>query len=298
MIERPTFPRPLISPEVLAGLLADPHLRIADVRWYLGRPGAGRAAYEAGHLPRALYVDLDADLSSATRPDGVGGRHPLPDPRVLAERLGAAGIGVASLVVTCDDSAGTVAGRLWWMLDNLGFTNVAVLDGGIAAWTASGGSLVTDVPVVPGTTLHLRDRWTRVIDRDTLRARLGTVALLDARGAPRYRGEVEPVDAYPGHIPTALNAPTDGNLDPVSGRYLPADALRERYENLAAGRGEVVLSCGSGVSAAHDAVAMRLAGLPDPILYPGSWSDWSRSGYPAATGAAPGSPELARPDAG
>ena len=294
MTERPPFPRPLIAAETLALFLADPRLRIADVRWYLGRPGDGRAAYDAGHLPGAMFLDLDADLAGPTRPDGVGGRHPLPDPATFARRLGAAGIGDDSLVVAYDDTAGTVASRLWWMLDNLGFTNVAVLDGGVAGWAASGGGNVTEVPGLPAATLHLREQWTHVVNRDELRSRLGTLTLLDARAAPRYRGEVEPVDAYPGHIPTALNAPTDGNLDPATGRFLPPDALRERYASLFAARGDVVLSCGSGVSAAHDSLAMRIAGLPDPILYPGSWSDWSRSGYPAATGPEPGPPEDAR----
>ncbi len=287
---------PLISPEAAAALLSDPRLRIADVRWYLGRPQAGRAAYDAGHLPGAIFLDLDSDLSGPTRPNGIGGRHPLPEPGVFAARLGAAGFDDTSLVVAYDDVGGWVAARLWWMLDDLGFRNVAVLDGGIGAWTAAGLPLDTVVTAPPAGNLSLATRWTKTIERDALRARLGTLTVLDARAAPRYRGEVEPVDAYPGHIPTALNAPIDANLD-ASGRFLGADALLERYVALGAASGEVVTSCGSGVSAAHNSLAMRVAGLPDPILYVGSWSDWSRSGYPAALGPEPGAPDDAGPDA-
>jgi thiosulfate/3-mercaptopyruvate sulfurtransferase len=165
-----------------------------------------------------------------------------------------------------------------------------VLDGGWPAWLADGGPVSTDVPAYPPARLHLRDRWTRVIDIDGLRSRLGDVVLIDARGAPRYRGETEPIDAYPGHIPTARSAPTDANLA-ASGTFLPAAELAARYSTLGAdgSAGEVVTSCGSGVSACHDALAMRIAGLPAPLLYPGSYSDWSRHGLPVVTGPEPGS---------
>ena len=143
----------------------------------------------------------------------------------------------------------------------------------------------------PATAGGLRDQWTAVTDLDAVRASLGSIRLLDARAAARYRGEIEPVDAYPGHIPTAVNAPIDGNLG-ADGRFLPPAELVARYEALAAdGRsGPVVVSCGSGVTATHDALAMRVAGLPDAILYPGSYSDWTQSGLPAATGDDPGDP--------
>ncbi len=195
-----------------------------------------------------------------------------------------------------DDVGGWVAARLWWMLDDLGHRAVSVLDGGFPAWLAAGLPTTVDVPAWPAASLTLADHWTNVIDRDGLRARLGEVVLLDARGAPRYRGEVEPIDPIAGHIPTAINAPTDGNLG-SDGTFLPADALRVRYGDLgAAGSAEVVASCGSGVSACHDVLAMRLAGLPAPLLYPGSWSDWSTAGYPVATGPEPG--EAPGPSAG
>jgi len=284
---------PLITVEDLARRVGGADLRIVDVRWYLGRPGAGRLAYDAGHLPGAIHVDLDQDLSA---PEGPG-RHPLPSPVELAARLGEAGIGDASFVVVYDDVGGSVAARMWWMLDALGHPGVAVLDGGYNAWVAAGLPIRTDATAWPAARLHLAGTWSGVVDRDEVRARLGRSILLDARGGARYRGEVEPVDPIAGHIPTARSAPTDGNLGP-DGRFLPAEALRARFLDLGAGAPggpEVITSCGSGVSACHHSLAMRIAGLPDPLLYPGSWSDWSTAGYPVATGPEQGEPPD-RPD--
>ncbi len=281
----------MISADELLGLLSgDPdHVRIVDCRWYLGRPGDGRAAWAAGHLPGSIHLDLDDDLADLAG-FGAPGRHPLPSPSAFATRLGRAGIGDEHLVVAYDDVGGWVAARLWWMLDTMGHREVAVLDGGIEAWTAAGGALTTRDPVLPAASLHLADAWSGVISREELKARLGSVVLLDARAAPRYRGETEPIDPVAGHIPTARNAPVDGNL--VDGHFRPAAELAERFRALRAdgSEGEVVTSCGSGTSALHHAIAMRLAGLPDPILYVGSYSDWSRSGEPVATGPEPGEP--------
>ena len=279
---------PLISPESLSARLGESGLRIADVRWYLGQPGKGREAYDAGHIPGAIYLDVDGHL--AARPGQGRGRHPLPSPAEFSRRLGAAGIGTKDFVVAYDDVGGWVAARLWWMLDDLGHERVAILDGGYPAWVAAGFPVSTDVPTPGPAALELGSSWSNVIDRDALRADLGKVVLLDARAAPRYRGETEPIDPVAGHIPTARNAPTDGNLGP-DGRFLPPEALAERFRRLGAGAGsDVVTSCGSGVSAAHNALAMRVAELPDPILYVGSWSDWSTAGYPVATGPEPGEP--------
>jgi len=309
-----------MSPEALAGRRDDRQVRIVDVRWYLGKPGAGRAAYDAGHLPGAVFLDLEGDLSDS---DGFGapGRHPLPSPAAFRRRLGEVGIGDEDLVVAYDDVGGWVAARLWWMLDDLGHGAVAVLDGGLPAWVAAGYSVTSEAPVLlPGPGPGLANAWSNVMTRDELRARLGSVVLLDARAGPRYRGEIEPVDPVAGHIPTARNAPTDGNLG-QDGRFLPAAELRARFEALgaagstaagsaaagagagstAAGAGavagpvEVVTSCGSGTSAAHHSLAMRVAGIADPILYVGSFSDWSRSGYPVATGPDPGDPPPGAP---
>lgn len=283
----------LIAVDALRARLADPDLRLVDVRWYLGRPGDGRRAYEAGHLPGAIHLDLDADLAGSAA-DGPG-RHPLPSPAAFAERLGRAGIGDGSTVVAYDDVGGWVAARLWWMLDRIGHRACHVLDGGLPAWVARGLPLEVAVPRWPVTTLSISGAaadggWPGTIDRDGLRGGLGDLLLLDARAAARYRGETEPVDPVAGHIPTAVSAPTDGNLGP-DGRFLPPAELRRRFVALGAdGSRAVVTSCGSGTSACHHALAMRAAGLPDPLLYPGSWSDWSTAGYPVATGPGPGDP--------
>lgn len=283
--------QPLISANELVDLVGAgaEGLRIVDCRWVLGSPGAGVVAYAAGHIPGSIHLDLDDDLADSTG-YGAPGRHPLPSPAEFAADLGLAGIGDDDLVVAYDDVGGWVAARLWWMLDVLGHERVRVLDGGLAAWTAAGGELTTDVPTWPDAHLHLRDRWDRVIARDDLRARLGSVVLLDARAAPRYRGETEPIDPVAGHIPTARNAPIDANLVGPAGAFLPPADLAAHFRELGAdgSAGPVVTSCGSGVSALHHALAMRAAGLPDPILYVGSYSDWSRSGEQVATGPEPG----------
>jgi len=280
----------LITVEELAARLAAPdaaaRIRVGDVRWYLGRPGAGRAAYEAGHIPGAVFVDLERDL---TDPTGLGapGRHPLPTPTAFRQRLEELGVGSDDFVVAYDDAGGTVAARLWWMLDNLGHRGgAAVLDGGIQAWAAAGHELSTAPAAARTAQLELGDEWTGVVERHELAAPRGGLTLLDARAPERYRGEIEPVDPAAGHIPGALSAPTAANLD-EAGRFLARDVLRARYETLARGR-PVVAYCGSGVTACHNALAMRLAGLPDPILYAGSYSDWTRSGMPVATGAEAG----------
>lgn len=284
-------PSPLVSVEALAARLDDPGLRVVDVRWVLGEPGKGRQAYDAGHIPGAIFLDVDQDLVAPTGP----GRHPLPDPAAFRARLAAAGIGSGHSIVAYDDVGGWVASRLWWMLDDLGHHDVAVLDGGYPAWVAAGLPTTAEVSRFEPAALRLAGRWSKVIDLEGLRDRLGDVVLLDARAAPRYRGETEPIDAVAGHIPTALNVPTGSNLAP-DGRLLPASALRERFVALGADGSSrhVVTSCGSGVSACFNSLAMRVAGLPDPILYPGSYSDWTQRSMPVATGPEPGAPSLPR----
>jgi thiosulfate/3-mercaptopyruvate sulfurtransferase len=278
------IPSPIVSPEALAERL-DPDLRIVDVRWVLGSPGHGGEAYDAGHIPGAIFLDVDRDLVA---PEGPG-RHPLPDPAAFRARLEAVGVGTEHTVVAYDDVGGWVAARLWWMLDDLGHHRVAVLDGGFPAWVAVGLPVTQEVPDFPAAQLDVADRWTNTIDRAELVDRLGSVVLLDARGGPRYRGETEPIDAVPGHIPTARHAPTDGNLG-TDGRIRGPTELADRFRGLGAdgSEGPVVTSCGSGVAATFNSLAMRVAGLPDPLLYPGSYSDWTRSGMPIAVGAEPG----------
>ena len=290
---------PLISVDELAGWLDSPAPPvIVDLRWYLGRPGDGHRAYLEGHLPGAIFLDLDDDLADHGG-YGAPGRHPLPTPAAFEARMAAAGIADGARVVGYDDVGGWVAARLWWMLDNLGFGRrgidgewVGVLDGGIQAWTGAGQPLATEAvaprPAQQG--LHLADAWHGVIEREELKGRLGSVTLLDARAPERYRGETEPVDPVAGHIPTAINAPFARNLA-EEGRFRSPDELRAQYAALeiVGGGRESIVSCGSGTSAAHHSLAMRLAGLPDPILYVGSYSDWSRSGEEIATGPEPGS---------
>ncbi len=278
----------LISVEELARRIAhaDPRLRVVDTRWYLLRPGDGRAAYDSGHIPGAIFMDLDTDLST---PDVDRGRHPLPSPAEFRARMAAAGIASDSDVVVYDDVGGTIAARLWWMLDNLGHESVAVLDGGIQAWTAAGHPLSREQVSHELGRLELRDEWTNVVDRETLAQRLREVTLLDGRATERYRGEVEPIDPAAGHIPTAISAPVTGNLRP-DGRFMSADELRLRFEDLDATAGTVVTYCGSGTNACHNILAMRLAGLDDPVLYAGSFSDWSTAGMPVMAGDIPGEP--------
>jgi thiosulfate/3-mercaptopyruvate sulfurtransferase len=273
---------PLIGVAELNATLSDPVLRLADIRWYLDEPDRGRAGYDAGHIAGAVFVDLDRDLTAPRGP----GRHPLRDRVEFAAAMGRVGFGDAHRIVVYDDRGGIIAARLWWMLRDIGHDAVRVLDGGINAWTAAGHSAITaPTPIAPAT-LTVRPARTRQIDRETLADRLGTVTVLDARAPERYRGEVEPIDPVAGHIPTALNAPAVDNLG-ADGRLLPPAELAKRYRGLSRDR-DVVASCGSGVFACHDILAMTVAGLPEPILYPGSWSDWSTAGMPAAVGEEPG----------
>ena len=242
-----------------------------DVRWYLdGR--SGRAAHEAGHLPGSVYLDLDRDLAA---PPGPGtGRHPLPSPEQFADALGAAGIGADDVVVAYDDAGGASAARLWWMLDSIG-QPCAVLDGGIASWR---GALTTGhesrAPVQrdpvswPSARFVTADEVERVLD-----VRGGVV--LDARSPERYAAGDPSIDPRPGHIPGALNAFWQRNLDPETSRFLPRGVLRERFEARGVdGERRVVAYCGSGVTACHDLLSLRLAGFTDAALYTGSWSQW------------------------
>ena len=273
----------LIAAAELAARLDDPNVRIADVRWVLGDPVRGRHEYEVGHIPGATFVDLDRDLGA---PAGAG-RHPLPEPRDFAKRLGELGFGTDHLIVAYDDAYGTIAARLWWMLDDLGHERAALLDGGLRAWREAGLPLSTDVPVPAPSTMRLRDAWSNVIDREELVPRLDEVTLIDARVAERYRGDTEPVDPRAGHIPSAVNAPARLAMT-ADGRFLAPDELAERFGSIAPDDRPVVTSCGSGVTACHTALALRLAGRPAPLLYPGSFSDWSRTELPVATGDDPG----------
>lgn len=276
---------PLVTADDLLGRIGDPDVVVADVRWYLdGR--SGRDAYEAGHVPGAVFVDLDTVLAAA--PETGAGRHPLPDPGVFAGSLGRLGIPEDALVVAYDDASGATAARLWWMLRAVG-QRAAVLDGGIGAWD---GPLETgpgaERPVVARTPVP----WPaeRRVDADSAAAISEGRApgvLVDARAPERFRGEHEPVDPQAGHIPGARNAPFAVNLDAATGRFRPAEELRATYEELLAGAdpSTVVAYCGSGVTACHTLLALEVAGFEGGRLFPGSWSAWSsRSDRPIETG--------------
>jgi thiosulfate/3-mercaptopyruvate sulfurtransferase len=275
--------RPLISAEELRERLADPDLRLADVRWFLGDEARGRAEYARGHIQGAVFVDLDRDLSA---PMGAG-RHPLPDPRGFAERLGGLGFGDQHSIIVYDHLGGAVAARLWWMLDRLGHRDVALLDGGLSAWKGIRGETTVMVPTHLRASLTLAPDWPGTIDLAGILERGRDLDLVDVRAAERYRGDEEPVDGIPGHIPGARNRPATTLLDDA-GRLLPPD----RLQVLLRGHGSqatapLVLSCGSGVTACLGALAARVAGLSDPLIYPGSYSDWVSSGMPVAVGDEP-----------
>jgi thiosulfate/3-mercaptopyruvate sulfurtransferase len=277
----------LIAPADLADLIAsETPVRILDVRWRLDAPD-GRPAYLEGHLPGAVYVDLDHELADhvPTGQQAVRGRHPLPDREALQASARSWGLDDGDVVVVYDDLKSLSAARAWWVLRNAGIADVRILDGAFRAWTDAGlpverGAVVSEPGTVTLTTGVLPS-----IDIDTAAtwADEGRV-LLDARAAERYRGEVEPVDPRAGHIPGALSTPTTANVD-EDGRFRSPEELREQF--LAAGVPEdavVATYCGSGVTAAHNAVALTLAGF-EPVLYPGSWSEWANHPErPVATG--------------
>jgi thiosulfate/3-mercaptopyruvate sulfurtransferase len=267
----------LIQPDELRRHLGDPGVRVVDVRFDLADTGAGERAFAEGHIPGAVYAHLDRDLSGPLA--SHGGRHPLPEVGALAARLGELGIGNSTEVVAYDAGNGMFASRFWWLLKYLGHDRVRVLDGGIAAWRAEGHELTGDETRPEPARFVPEPRPEMAVDREHVLRNLGNpdVLLVDARAEERYRGEVEPIDPQAGHIPSAVNLPFAGNLD--HGRFKAPEDLRRRFE-LLEGPEEVVVYCGSGVSAAHDVLAMEEAGYRGVRLYHGSWSDWCS--YPDA----------------
>ena len=265
---------PLISCAQLAEHLGDPAWRIIDCRHQLSDVGHGRRVYAAGHVPGAFFMHLDEDLSGPMT--GQNGRHPLPDPQVLAARLGALGITRQTEVVVYDDTEGMVAGRLWWMLRWLGHEKVRVLDGGFNYWVKEGRPLTQDVPTATPVVFDVERRdW--VVNADAVLANLERREFLvvDARGPDRYRGENETIDPVGGHIPGALHRFFRNNLD-TDGLFRPAADLRQEFLSLFAGvpPEKIVVQCGSGVSACHHLIALEIAGLTGAKLYAGSWSEW------------------------
>ncbi|MGW1077725.1 sulfurtransferase [Streptomyces sp. NPDC002537] len=257
---------------------------LLDVRYQLGGP-PGRPQYEAGHIPGAAYVDLDAELAGVP---GERGRHPLPDVEEFGAAMRRAGVRADHDVVVYDGGTGWAAARTWWMLRWAGHSSVRVLDGGFTAWTAQDGPLATGAPAVPAGDFVPAPGALPLLDADGAAALARRGLLLDARAGERYRGETEPIDAVAGHIPGAVSAPTNENVL-QDGRFRPAEELVERFAELgAAGDTEVGVYCGSGVSAAHEVLALAVAGIP-AALYVGSWSEWSSDrDRPVATGPQPG----------
>ena len=279
----------LIATETLATHIDDASFAIVDCRFRLDDPGWGEREYEAAHIPGAVYAHLDRDLSST--PTGTNGRHPLPDPSELRRRLGTFGIAPGVQVVAYDQDTGAFASRLWWLLRWVGHRAVAVLDGGLAKWTAEGR------PTRGGIEPRKQADFSGERNRDMM-VDAATVAqvtnrrdwrLLDARAPERYRGEVEPIDTKAGHIPTAVNHPFQTNLT-AGGTFRSPSELRGQFE---ASLGSVppaqtIAYCGSGVTACHNLLAMEHAGLHGAKLYPGSWSEWSAdASNPTATGPQP-----------
>jgi thiosulfate/3-mercaptopyruvate sulfurtransferase len=272
----------LVDPHHLAAELAsDTPPTLLDVRWRLGGP-PGRADYLAGHLPGAVYLDLDAELCGAP---GAGGRHPLPDPAALQRALRAAGVRTDRPVVTYDGGDGLAAARAWWTLRWAGHRQVRVLEGGYRAWSAAGLPVTTETAAPPEGDFTVRPGGMPTLDAEAAAARAVDGVLLDVRAAPRYRGETEPVDPVAGHIPGAVNLPATEYVG-EDGRLAPPDALRARFAEAGVRPGVPVGAyCGSGVTAAQAVLALNVAGYPDAALYVGSWSDWiTDPRRPVATG--------------
>lgn len=287
---------PLISAAELVA--QEGHVIVIDVRHDLNDPTAGLRAYAAGHLPQAVFLSVDEDLSGeATALNG--GRHPLPSPDNFIARLNEIGGTDATLFIAYDDSGGAFAARFWWLCRWVGHLKVGVLNGGLKAWTSAGGLLQADEPL-KGSNLGPKSAG-KIAIRPSLSPRWNVMAMeawvatgspreialvLDARSLERYRGDQEPFDPVAGHIPGAFCRPSSANLD-AAGYFKPASQLREEFEQLLQGQDptEVIHSCGSGITACHNLLAMEAAGLTGSSLYPGSWSEWCAASHrPVAVG--------------
>lgn len=265
----------LISTDELAARLDDPSLALFDVRHELTSPESwGETEYKASHIPRAVFLHLDRDLSAPK--NGHNGRHPLPTPEACAALFGRVGIDANKQVVVYDQGSGSFASRLWWMLRWVGHESVAVLDGGYAKWTREKRP-VTAEAIAPAATKFVVKNVMPTVGSSGVEASLSrhTLLLVDARAPERFRGEVEPMDPVAGHIPGAVNRPASLNLT-AEGVFKPAAKLRTEFAALLGGRthADVVHHCGSGVTACANILAMEIAGLHGTRLYPGSWSEW------------------------
>lgn len=264
----------LVTADWLNQHLQDPDLRIVDCRWILGEPGQGRRQYEEGHIPGALHLDVETDLSAK---EGAG-RHPLPSRYNFQKLMSGTGVGRETHVICYDGGKGMPAPRLWWLLRFFGHEEVSVLDGGWEAWLRAGGPVQTEIPTHPAGTFTARPRRKWAVDKatvDALRDEANTL-LIDARAPERFRGETEPIDAKAGHIPGAENFPFTQAVDPQSGQFKSPELLREAFKGIGAEAGKTIICyCGSGVTACTNILALKLAGF-EAQLYEGSWSDWSQ----------------------
>ena len=272
--------RLLVEPEALAAELGAGRLVLLDDRGSITGP-PGRPGYEAGHVPGAVFVDLETELSG---PPGDGGRHPLPDPAAFGATLRAAGVDDDSRVVVYDGATSLYAARLWWLLTDAGHADVRVLDGGYAGWVAAGLPVETGPGPAPGHgSFVARPGQRERVGAAELEADPAAYALVDVRSPERFRGEVEPIDPVAGHIPGAVNRPATRLLDERS-RFRPAAEVTAEL----AGVDRPVYYCGSGITAAQALLAAEAAGLEGGRIYPGSWSDWIRDpAHPVATGDEP-----------
>ena len=278
----------LISADELARHLDDPNWIVLDCRYDLTAPAAGRAAYEAGHIPGAQYADLDCDLSDKSPgPNGeFRGRHPLPQPAAFVETLRRWGINHGSQVIAYDAHGGMFAARLWWMLRWIGHEAAAVLDGGLQAWQAGRRPLSTETAQRPCGNVEPRAPLVRTVDADTLLSNLKQPVwtVVDARAPDRFRGENETLDPVGGHIPGARNRFFKDNLQD-NGCFKPAAQLAREFGALVPQPNAAVMQCGSGATACHNLLALEIAGMPGAALYPGSWSEWCADpARPVATG--------------
>jgi len=279
----------LISAADLAAHIADPDWVVVDCRHDLMNLAFGREAYTAGHLPGAVFADMETELSGPKRgEDGVfRGRHPLPSKDALVETLRRWGIDDATQVVAYDAHGGMYAARLWWLLRWIGHEASAVLDGGLPAWQALGQPVVTEVPVKPPGAITLNAPFVPTVTVAEVLENIESArrTVVDARAADRFRGENETVDPVGGHIPGAKNRFFKDNLH-NDGRFKAPEQLREEFANVIGDPKDAIMQCGSGVTACHNLLALEVAGMPGAALYPGSWSEWSSDpARPVAKGA-------------
>jgi thiosulfate/3-mercaptopyruvate sulfurtransferase len=279
--------QPLVSPEWLHDHLGKENVVVVDCRFTLGNPAQGYNDYLEAHIPGALYFHLEHDLSGPKRTHG--GRHPLPDAESLVRLFSSAGIDSDATVIAYDDQDMAMAGRLWWLLRYMGHDRAAVLDGGIAAWKRAGYPLSQDVPTPKPRSFVPHIRPNMLVDVEQVKGRGEQTALIDSRAGERYRGELETIDPKAGHIPGALHYFYKENLA-ADGTMLPAEQLKQRFAAVA-GNDEIIVYCGSGVTATVNLLALYQAGRSDAKLYLGSWSDWCSYDLPVAKGATPSGEE-------